>query len=195
MKRLPILFALLIACIAVHAQTLQFGPRAGLNFSNVTANGASEDGRTRLHLGVFAIHGISDQVAAQVEILYSQQGATQVGSSLTGPITMNYLNIPLLVRYQVIPGLATYAGPQVGFLLKGEFESESSGNVFDVTHTLAGTEVALLLGAEYEVYEGLHAGMRYVFSLSDIHSDEDKNGKNLVLQISLAYDIASLFVK
>ena len=195
MKRIPLLLVALVACIAVPAQSIQVGPRLGVNFTNITIDGIKEQSHTRLHLGAFLSAPVADKFDVQVELLYSQQGAYLI-EVINGLNTMNYLNIPLLGKFRPIEKLSVYGGPQIGIALSSKWTSKFSGDVYDFSASQSATDLSLLLGGEYEVYEGLTAGARYFFSLGDTRKEKDVAGKNKVFQISLAYDIARfLFAK
>ena len=194
MKQIPLLLIALVACIAVQAQGIQFGPRLGVSFTNVSINGFKADGLTRLHAGVFVAVPVANRIEIESGAIYSQQGTYQTGQ-LKGRSALEYLNIPVLGRYKLLDALAVYAGPQIGIGLSSSFKAESNGRVYPVTGVIDPIDVTLLFGADYEVYQGISAGARYFFSLGDMHGDDNKVGKNYVFQLSLAYDLARLFFR
>ena len=194
MKRLIAMTGLCAILYPAFSQNISFGPRFGLNITDVTVNGDRDKARMRLHMGVFGNYEINEFISAQAEIIYSEQGNYQLGN-LSGPSSLNYINIPLMGKVTVLDKIGVYAGPQIGIAVKAKFKSESSGRVYVVDDVLAPLDISFLLGVDYEVIDGLSAGIRYHGSLGDTHQDDARVGKNKVLLISLAYDIAGFVLK
>lgn len=192
MKQFSLLLLLLAVSISFQGQSLHFGPRIGLNFTNIVVNDFKDGSRTRIHLGVFGGLDVTDQVAVQAEALYNQLGTYNKQAFTTGPVSMDYLAIPLLAKYRPasVPLLSGYAGPQIGFLLSSFLKSDDTGQKENINEDVKGLDVALVLGAEYEVYEGLNAGLRYSTSLLDMHPDANKVAKHKTFQVTVSYDLS-----
>lgn len=159
----------------VNAQEIKLGVKAGLNFSSITGDNASDFGiTTDFNFGFMAEIPISEKFSFQPELLYSGQGAE---------ISLTYLNIPLMGKYYVTKGLSLEAGPQIGFLLSAENEDT------DVKDSFKTVDLGLNLGIGYKLDNGLNFGARYNFGVSDINDVDnlsDKN-RNAVLQLSVGY--------
>jgi len=140
------------------AQDVTFGIKGGLHFSNIKldsdSGGASPDGKTGFYIGGLADFGISEQFHIQPEAIFSFEGADDYD--------MTYLNIPVLAKYYVVEGFNIQAGPQFGFLLDSEEDSD-----FFKTFNFG-----LSFGAGYELPGGMFFDARYNLGLSDI-LDED----------------------
>lgn len=192
MKQFSLILFLLAASISIQGQSLHFGPRIGLNFTNIVVNDFKDGSRTRIHMGVFGWFDVTDQVAVQAEALYNQLGTYNKQAFTTGPVSMDYLGIPLLAKYKPasVPLLSGYAGPQIGFLLSSILKSDDTGQKENIDEDVKGLDLGLLLGAEYEVYEGLNAGLRYSTSLLDMHPNANKVAKHQTFQITLSYDLS-----
>ncbi|MGS2740553.1 porin family protein [Sinomicrobium sp. M5D2P17] len=136
------------------AQDVTFGVKAGLNFSSLKADtdfgSGTSDGRTGFYIGGLADFGISEQFHIQPEAIFSFEGADDYD--------MTYLNIPVLAKYYVVEGFNIQAGPQFGFLLDSEEDSDY----------LKTFNFALSFGAGYELPSGLFFDARYNLGLSDI---------------------------
>lgn len=209
---------LLFAAIAVftfgsaNAQDMSFGAKAGLNVASVS--GDDTDGQKSLlgaHFGVFAEFKVSDKFSFQPELLYSMQGAKAESAetetfggqtysySKEIKLKLSYLNIPLMAKYYVTEKFSLETGPQIGFLLKAENESESTvttpgGSVSNSETTdgkdfTKGVDFGLNFGLGYNFTENVSAGVRYNLGLSDINDIEGYTGKNQnsVFQVSLGY--------
>ena len=111
--------------------------------------------------------------------------------------TFDYINVPLLAKYMITPGLSLHAGPQIGFLVKaeGEFEVDvPGGEVYgdgDYKDDLKDFDFALAAGLGYQLEMGVFFNARYNIGLSNIIDDdevsEDFSRQNNVFQLSVGF--------
>ena len=123
---------LLIAVIAllslsnVNAQDVKFGAKTGLNLSNFKGDLDNVEAKIGFNIGAFVEIGLSDKFTFQPELLFSTQGAKSEGSegfdSYEQTNKVNYLNVPLMLKYAVSDKFALEFGPQIGFLLSADRE-------------------------------------------------------------------------
>jgi hypothetical protein len=175
-----------------NAQETRFGVKGGLNLSNIT--GGNVDGTKSLvgfHVGGFAEIKIAEKFAIQPELLYSAQGSTFEAGPFFGDfdVKLNYLNIPVLAKYYIVPKFSVEAGPQLGVLLSAKSEGE------DVKDGFKSVDFGFNLGAGFHFTEDLSINLRYTIGLSPIADDADidneeeyyDSAKNSNLALSLAY--------
>ena len=152
---------------SVISQEIDLGLKAGANFASITdASGLSN--RTGFLIGVFAGVKFSDKLGIQGDLLYSQQGANLDPKD----INLNYINVPIVLKYYLIQGFNLQAGPQFGFIVDDNIEAES----FD----LAG-----VLGLGYDFPFGIRIEGRHNFGLTDVFNSD--KGKNSVTSIAIGY--------
>ena len=101
---------------ALQAQ-FSLGLKGGLNVSNL--NGLDADNyQTKalvgVHGGVYAAINLGRNFALQPELVYSTQGAKLEGATDTD-YKINYMNVPVMLRFLTDGGLFLEAGPQIGF--------------------------------------------------------------------------------
>ncbi|MCW8982379.1 MAG: PorT family protein [Altibacter sp.] len=178
MKKLIVLAVIALFGTTVHAQGLDLGIKAGANFSNITdASGLKN--KTGFVVGAFAGAKFGDKIGLQADLLYSQQGAEFDG----GEIDLNYVNVPVVLKYYVTESLQIHAGPQFGFVV--------DDNVTEVFNNIAESEsfdLTGVVGAGFEFPFGIRVDGRYNFGLTDIiNTDGTKNGKNSVVTLSVGY--------
>lgn len=165
------------------AQGISGGIKAGLNFANQKIDAgsfsASPDGRTSFHAGVFAIIKLGT-LGLQPEILYNS-----VGSKFDDDVTkIDYVSVPVLVRFNFAKIVNIHVGPQFGMLLSAKVEDE------DVKDQLKSTDLGIVAGVGLDLPMGLIVSARYVVGVSDVNdSGGDYKLKNNVMQLSVGYKL------
>ncbi len=206
MKKL-LLFAVL-ACLSVVAtaqeEGIRFGAKAGVNLAGVSGDNTDNlEGKAGIHIGALVEVPISDKFAFQPELLYSAQGyKLDTSIDIAGIVTktettmqINYINIPLMLKYYVAQGFSLQAGPQVGFLTSAEAEAKvsiagiSQSADTDVKDAFKGLDFGLNFGLGYQLAMGIFLDARYNLGLSDINDVDgsDIENKNAVIQLSVGY--------
>jgi hypothetical protein len=104
---------------------LQFGLKAGANFSNVYDSKDQEfnaDYKVGFAAGAFLAIPIGKYLGFQPEILFSQKGYKASGTFISIPYefthTTNYIDVPLLFALKPSALVTLLAGPQFSFLVK-----------------------------------------------------------------------------
>jgi len=209
-KSMLVLYALLV-CAGVTAQTgkVKIGVKAGLNISRLASdeNELESSDKTGFTAGVMAEIPLAENFAIQPEVLYSQQGMKFSYSDIdvqnshyNSTIRLNYLNIPVMLKYYVVKGLSVQAGPQIGILLKADnkyqdnflgYENQETFNLSDYAN---GIDTSVNLGLGYQFQDRFYADLRYNISYSDIFKDAspdtyviNSDMKNRVFQITIGY--------
>lgn len=175
------------------------GVKGGLNLSKLDINqGVSNvDNRTGFHGGAFALIKIT-KIGIQPEVLFSKQGSTYKVNTTSYEANYDYINVPILLKLYLVAGLNLQAGPQFGFLTTSELintangvkDPQSAKNLFNKK-----SDMAVALGAGWDLPFGLTLDARYNLGLSDIQCKPSTNPadvvnfKNKVIQISLGYKL------
>lgn len=193
-KTVFVVFVVLLSCI-VQAQNVRFGVKAGLNTSMLTGSNAIMTSTNGFHVGALVAFKILDKIALQPEVLFSVQGAKIENKDLsqTTLSKMNYVTVPLMVKYYVAAGLFVEAGPQVGFLLTAKDEVQKTvGNtstVTDVKENYKSIDIAANAGFGYDVLDKVIVQVRYSLGLTNLNEipDTSETIKSGVFQFSLGY--------
>mgnify|MGYP003601811567 FL=1 len=195
--------------LTVKAQDVKFGLKGGVNFSNISISGGNSvtnpdtTTRTSFHLGGLVEVKLADKFALQPEIQYSSVGykfaltGIEQGISYRGDVVdkIDYLSIPVLVKYFAAEGFSLDFGPQVGFLIshKADIKVNVLGNSSTQTVDLADEsekiEFGLNFGATYKFKNNLFLSGRYNLGLSNIQKESTDGEKilNRTFQLSLGY--------
>ncbi|MGB7785363.1 MAG: porin family protein [Salinimicrobium sp.] len=211
-KKLLLAGALLFVGISsTLAQEVQWGVKAGTNYSTVTSE-EDVDYLFGFHAGVIAELPLSAKFSLQPELLYSLEGAKSEYNfeeeewiiHSKDKLKLGYLNLPVMAKYAVTPGFFLEAGPQISYLLSAKDEYEITANfpedvketgTEDVKDQLKKVSFGLNFGAGYEFQNNLFLQARYHLGLSELSDmDEEDQGlgepdkvQNRGFQLSLGY--------
>ena len=147
-----------------NAQSLDFGPKIGANFATF-GDLSRLDNQVGFVGGAFLSIKFS-KIGIQTEILYSQQGEDFEFDQFD----LDYINIPVALKFYLIGGLNLQFGPQFGFLI--------NDNVLDDVIEGIETETFDLnafggLGLDLPLNLSLDA--RYIFDISDNFTEASFN--------------------
>lgn len=127
MKKLLTSVVLLFALVGVsNAQKFNFGGKAGANLTKITGQAFKDGYDLGYHLGAFAEIDVTKKWGIQPEVLWNQTNTSRASGTdailnnwqqNTNNISLNYLTIPILLRYNVGSLITLNAGPQFGVLL------------------------------------------------------------------------------
>lgn len=165
-------------------QQAYVGVKFGPNFSTITGDLPDANLTVGLHAGIYSSIRITrNKFALQPEIYYSFQGA----KSDSVNYNLNYLQIPLLLKYYTSEYLSVYAGPQVGFLLNNTIKAD--GMDIQEDQNFNPVDIAFSLGLNYYLGYGFEVGARYNLGLGNIIDEpaSDSRASNQVFQVNLAY--------
>lgn len=176
------------------AQGISGGIKAGANFANqnVDMDGFdfSPKSRTSLHVGFFATIMVSETFGIQPELLYNSVGSKIDIAGEDAISKINYLSIPVMLRYNPVPVFNIHVGPQFGFLLSAE--DEYDGQSVDAKDDYKQLDLGLGLGAGVDLPMGIGLSARYVLGLSNIADTDGQQGfklTNSVIQLSVSYKL------
>jgi opacity protein-like surface antigen len=198
-----------------------FGVKAGLNGSTLTrGDGYEYDNNEKMkvgfHAGVFANIPVSAKFSIQPELLFSQLGSKSDYNYRTSSgnyrrtqhydysTTLNYLTLPVMVQYNILPQLYVEAGPEFGYLLGGKTKGdlttiETTGNSVTIDHTEHVSKsisndlfnrfnLGIGIGAGYYFTQNFAVTARFTAGITEVYkyNQEDKV-RNNALQIGVAY--------
>jgi opacity protein-like surface antigen len=205
--------AIFLATGFVNAQEIKFGAKVGLNISNFSGEVTDAKSLIGGQIGGFTEIAISDKFAIQPELIFSMQGAktnyfesdVNYSYSEASKTKLNYLNIPVLAKYNVNEKFSILAGPQFGILISAKEDFDVSETISGVTDSYSESvdvkdlyktlSLSLNIGASYSITEKIFVDARYNLGLSSIAKDfTDEFGdsysadiKNNVIQFSVGY--------
>ena len=188
--------AMMVATLSANAQqsvgTWSVTPKVGVNLATITD---ADDASMKIGLvaGADVTYQLAEPFAISVGAFYSMQGAkgdeTINGVKVDETMNIDYINIPIMANYYVIPGLAIKAGIQPAFNVKHEAKVEASGDSYtsDIDH-FKSLDISIPLGASYE-FGDFVIDARYNLGLTKLIDISGYNSKNSVFQFTVGYKI------
>ncbi|MDX1628038.1 MAG: porin family protein [Fulvivirga sp.] len=149
---------LFFVCFNITNAQVSLGLKGGLNFADVDIEELNPDSKTGYHLGGFIEIDLGG-VAIQPEFLFSAKGADN--------IDLSYIEVPVLLKLELLKVLNFHVGPQFGFLTNAEF----SGT--DIKDNFSEAEISAVIGGGFNLPMGLIGGLRYVYGLTDVNDEVD----------------------
>lgn len=195
---LALLGLLAFSTNAIAQQEVKFGPKAGVNFTNLSGLDESEM-KIGFHVGAVAEIKFNDKFSIQPEVVYSTQGAKYStvmipNGTIEAEIKNDYINVPILGKYYFVEGLSLEFGPQFGFLMKSE--TKGANSTIDTKDGYKSIDVGLAVGLAYDLPMGVFVGARLNAGLTKVNEDikvgnttvETKDLKNMpVIQVGVGY--------
>jgi hypothetical protein len=234
MKRINILVVTLGITLGMMAQnqkgTFSVRPMAGISIANLSSNLDNYyHNQVGLTAGVEVEYALSNQIGISLGAIYSQQGSEIDGSTdlrytddngqqhidyseYEGHLRTNYINLPLMVNYYVVKGLAIKAGIQVGLHCDDRLKEDQlfvrhvhlpSADVFTTlpsglvnemwsktiheTDACKSMDFGIPVGLSYE-YKNVTLDARYYFGLTKIDkSQELQDIRNRTFSVTFGY--------
>ena len=199
---------------------VRFGFRAGLNVADLQGDavqsftnlaGYAPDGaiskqlRPGFYAGVFATLPLGPGFAIEPGITYAEKGAVLKGTlpfpaldflnaNVTGTARLAYIDVPVLAKVSLTPGLYLYAGPQASFLVSGKARVDASvlgfsayKEDFDVSDQLRKVDFAAVGGLGYQFANGLGLSAGYDYGFASLDSGNRFQAYNRVAKVGLSY--------
>lgn len=180
------------------ASKTKFGAKGGINLANIVGDDAGDANMfVGFNAGFFVEIPVTDKLTIQPELLYSAQGSKSEGPlviegnvyDVEATIKLNYINIPVMFKYQVADKFSLEAGPYVGFLTNAKMKVEVVGygsDTVDMKDMVKSTDFGLGVGMNYEFSDVVFANARYQGGLTQIgDTGEGDDIKNSVFQVGL----------
>lgn len=138
------------------------------------------------HAGVYAQYGFSNTFSIQPELLYSRQGfagnngqPNAQGQTIVGAYDtrLDYIQVPVLLVFNIFDNVSIHAGPQVSLLTKvreNGVERKLANEDGKFSYAYKSLDYGLATGIEARVGPA-RVGGRYVAGFNDIIEDQDFN--------------------
>lgn len=189
MKKIAIaLVCLVMATGAAMAQKqFTFGPKVGFDLTHYWGEDIYHGMKPSYQAGVFMEYRASDKFAIAPEVVFASQG----GKHDKTTHYVNYINVPVMLKFYVAPEFSIDFGPQVGFNVYSK--ASANGESIDMKSYTKDVDFGLGLGATYNIAKDVFVQARYTMGLTKVFdsklleflgADKAKNGN---AQIAIGY--------
>ncbi|MDW3652858.1 MAG: porin family protein [Bacteroidia bacterium] len=208
---LIVLLFLAVGSKGIAQDFLKVSVKGGINLATLFGDTYSNLGpRTGLVLGLAGELPYKDNWLFQAEIFYAQEGARNPNYDFSSfsdvvydqKLIYDFVNVPLLIKYELKDQLTLLFGPQIGFRISAKESrkikagtpapSDTSAGTRDLSNRIKVVYPSLVAGAEYALTEQLKAQARVGFSMFDIvkrNAGDSEGTYPLILQIGISYHI------
>lgn len=174
----------------------RFGVKGGVNFTNLYVDNVDDTNMlTSFNAGFFVELPITQGIAIVPELNFSRKGSEVQNTILTetykSKFKLSYLEMPVLLKLNLVPNFNLHAGPYVAYLLnaKTDVVDENGDRVesfeYD-TDNFNKLDFGLSAGLGFD-FNNFGIGARYNYGLSEIDKDNNANGaKNSAFNLYVA---------
>ena len=203
-----ILTAILTMVVVVKAQheegDFMVQPKVGLNIATLSD---ADKAITDLHFGIEAEYMVTDNFSLGLGAILSNQGAKYDYYELNAngedsrnkyTVDLDYVHVPILASYYVLPGLAVKAGVQPGFKMRAKAKLDDRtidlDDLYKLDQLLTGEDIkvskfdlSIPVGISYE-YKNIVLDARYNWGLVKVLNVGDAF-YNRCFMVSLGYKL------
>lgn len=193
MKKLLLSLSLLLSGYAGFSQ-VSFGVKSGINIA--TTKGLIEFVKNRVgwYGGGFATIPINEKFYLQPELLYSSKGNGEKYKPYKTVLTLNYLDVPIVLGYKIDHKTSLVFGPELGYFLSAHRVYNNNEN-FNVSKNYPSKfDVGLDIGLKYMAIKDILIEVRYSYGLKTFYAIDEvcnrtipTNAANRVFQIGINY--------
>lgn len=167
---------------AAAAQGMSYGAKGGVTLATVSEDpeGLTSWGyRVGLAAGGYVALPLGSRLAIQAEGLFNQKGARVDDDGLVTTLKLDYIEVPVLVKYAVTHGGArsihVFGGPSVAFKVRSRATASFGGTTVDTDEdeNIEKVDVGVAAGAGVDFGKWSIDG-RYTFGLSNLTKTEDE---------------------
>jgi hypothetical protein len=152
------------------AQGFHFGGKIGTNISQITGRSFDQGFQWGFSAGAFADLNFTSKWGIQPELLFNQT-KTQTASDFdqvfdqginSRDVSLNYLSIPILLSYKLIPILSIQVGPQFGILM-----NTSQNIIANGEKAFKSGDFSVVGGAQVNL-GSIVLGARYIYGITNL---------------------------
>lgn len=186
MKKLFVMAVVaLMTTVSVNAQQMFIKPMVGGTLTTLTGDVSDNKMKVGLVAGAEFGYNFAENMGVTAGLLYSMQGTAAKNSDDNW--NMDYLNIPVLFNYYIVPGFAVKAGVQPGFLMRAKYGDH------DWKDYCEKFDLSIPMGLSYEISDFV-IDARYNLGVTNILKDNkgliwDGKAKNSVIMLTVGYKI------
>lgn len=169
-----------------------FGFKGGVNFAYWDGEDVADDLLMRVgyHYGGFIAGTLTNSISYELGIYYSEKGYETeedlYGLSYNAEFISRYVDIPLLLRFQMTRTLRLHAGIQYSSLIESTYINAFYWELS--SDEIAKEDIAMVFGASWRFRNRIALGMDFDLGLLTVDPTETLDIYNRVLKLYLSYE-------
>ena len=204
MKKITIaLMCMIMATGAAMAQKqFTFGPKIGVDYTHYWGEDAYHGGQLNYQAGLFMEYRFTNKFSVAPEVVFAAQGGKFEYDNGRGSVyketdNVNYINVPVMLKFYVVPELSIDFGPQVGFNIYSKntqelkIGGEGGKKTYDMKNGTKSVDFGLGLGLTYNITNDVSVQGRYTMGMTEVFKKElgvlNGKAKNGNAQIAIGY--------
>lgn len=187
MKKVFILIAAAIVSMSAMAQ-VQFGAKVGVDATNFWGKDVNHGMQLNYQAGLLMEYKFTPKFAIAPEVVFAAQGGkfkiAEIGTTkVENKYTMNYINVPVMLKYYVSPDFSFDLGPQVGFNVYSKCKVGELP-VADMKDLTEAVDFGVGLGGTYNLTDNAFIQARYTMGMTNAFKGEGNDAKNGNIQVA-----------
>ncbi len=200
MKKVFLLFAVVMLAGSSAFAQAKIGFKAGLNLSEARTGDAEENEelipRTSLHFGLVGDFSLSKNLSLQPQLLFSGRGSRETHEDHKDVYAFNSLELPVNLVYRSAGKSGSFfigGGPSLGFNLSGKvWETDEADQKTDIEFgsnagEIRRADIGFNALAGYELTNGLFFSVNYTRGISNWVNVSGESWRNNLLGVSVGY--------
>ena len=185
--KLSAIIALMLLTTATYAQEFHIGAKAGANLGKIAGVAYKDNFKLGYQIGGFLEFDFTDKWGLQGEVLFNQSN-TEIRNSykqvwdekFNKNKTLDYVSVPVLLKYNPNEFVSLHAGPQFSFLTNSEDSTWENGKKL-----FKNTDFSIVAGLEVKILNSLYVYGRYAWGYSDINKALSDKATSQQIQIGV----------
>ena len=214
--------AFAVVCLIIMGSAkaqVSYGVQAGVNIANfkgealnslnnvvdLTNGFINTKSKTGFHVGGYVNIPVTDKISFEPGVQYSQKGYAMkgdlkidalkfLGVNASAKVQAHYIDMPLVLKAEVAKGLSIYAGPQISYLVKNNFQVNTSvlgisllNKKLNLTNNFNRMDIGLAGGVGYKFDNGFNVKAGYDYGLSKLDKNDNVKAYNRVVKVSVGF--------
>jgi opacity protein-like surface antigen len=190
--KIKYVFLCLFVGFLSQAQSLKFGLKGGLNYSDPSIVNAKADSKIGYHLGGLVEFKFG-KLGIQPELMYSTLGAHFNGNVVKSEADVGYLTLPVLVKVYFLKRFSIDAGPHASYAITKSTNSSISGLTMNEFLKVNDFDYGITAGVSADITNHFFAQIRGAYGFNEVTKDtgiaevDTFEVKNRVIQLSIGY--------
>ena len=203
MKKSILTLTLIFLALLANAQ-MNAGIKLGFNLSQIKfeldGDTKTSDMAAGVQIGGFVNFTVTETFSIQPEMLFSRFGGKQseyvedIDEDVTQTFKVDYLSVPVMLKFNVAPNFNLQVGPEVGILVGANVKGEVFGQSVTVdAKDLFETFNFGLNGGLGFTYEKFGFDARYFFGIANVVDDPEggTQGRYRTFQFAISYRLTN----